>query len=164
MPDNISFISANDLPTIEAESVEVLCIDNGELKKMTMAENINFISADELSETEAESVEVLCIENGELKKKAADGLGGGGDNVFIIDTTADDYDTSDTAYGDKVKDAILSGKTVYYFNDSKYGTVGSFYIYSSTTGDQFLALQISTFEYMAGNTTYSSVHLAISAI
>ena len=67
------------------------------------------------------------------------------DRVFIIDTTADDYSTNDTAYGDKVKKAILSGKTVYYFDGSKYGTVGEFFIESQTSGDIFLYLRILTF-------------------
>lgn len=86
------------------------------------------------------------------------------DNVFIIDTTADDYNTGDIAYGDKVKEALLSGKTVYYFDGSKYGTIGSFYPISSTTGKFTLCLQISTFQYMSGNTSFTPVSLTISGV
>lgn len=37
MADNINFIPANELPTTEAESVEVLCVEDGELKKKSTA-------------------------------------------------------------------------------------------------------------------------------
>lgn len=33
MSENIEFISAADLPTTEAEEVDVLCVENGELKR-----------------------------------------------------------------------------------------------------------------------------------
>lgn len=128
-----------------------------------MAENIEFISAAALPTTEAESVEVLCLENGALKKKAADGLGGGG-SIFIIDTTADDYSTSNTAYGDKVKEALLSGKTIYFFDGTDYGTIGSFSITSSTAGEFTLTLVISTKAYMFGNTSCSPKTFAISGV
>ena len=35
MAENINFISANELPNTEADEVDVLCVENGEMKRKT---------------------------------------------------------------------------------------------------------------------------------
>ena len=64
---------------------------------------------------------IYVNDNGKTKQIACDKVvtaGGGG--VFIIDSTADDYDTSDHAYGNKIRDAFFGGMVIYYYDGNCY--------------------------------------------
>lgn len=76
----------------------------------------------------ADGTTVMGFENGapiQMPMSAIKGSGSGGGGVFIIDKNADDYSETDTAYGDKVKEAILSGKAIYAYNFSDSTTTDS---------------------------------------
>ena len=65
-------------------------------------------------DTVAEPVEgttMMGFENGVPIQMPMSAVKGSG-NVFIINPDDPEYSTTDTAYGNKVKDALLSGKTV----------------------------------------------------
>ena len=61
----------------------------------------------------AEGTTMMGFENGvpiQMPMKAVKGSGG----VFLIDRDDPDYSETDTAYGDKIKEALLSGKSVWF--------------------------------------------------
>lgn len=63
----------------------------------------------------AEGTTMMGFENGvpiQMPMKAVKGSGG----VFIIDPNDPEYSTTDTAYGNKVKEALLSGKNVWLYD------------------------------------------------
>ena len=63
----------------------------------------------------AEGTTMMGFENGvpiQMPMSAVKGSGG----VFIINPDDPEYSTTDTAYGNKVKEALLSGKSVWYYN------------------------------------------------
>lgn len=64
-----------------------------------------------------------------MPMSAVKGSGG----VFIINPDDPEYSTTDTAYGNKVKEALLSGKSVW-----RYGMLNNVQIY-----DQILSFEIS---------------------
>lgn len=63
----------------------------------------------------AEGTTMMGFENGvpiQMPMSAVKGSGG----VFIIDPNDPEYSTTDTAYGNKVKEALLSGKSVWLYD------------------------------------------------
>lgn len=63
----------------------------------------------------AEGTTMMGFENGipiQMPMSAVKGSGG----VFIINPDDPDYSLTDTAYGNKVKEALLSGKTVWLYD------------------------------------------------
>lgn len=69
-----------------------------------------------------------------------------GGGVFIIDTNDPEFSTTDTAYGNKIKEALLSGKTVWIHqivkatttsntDDSFYDLATTFNLKQRTTGE-----------------------------
>ena len=63
----------------------------------------------------AEGTTMMGFENGvpiQMPMKAVKGSGG----VFLIDRNDPDYSETDTAYGDKIKEALLSGKNVWFYD------------------------------------------------
>lgn len=71
--------------------------------------------------------------------------------IFLIDADDPEYSTTDTVYGDKIKNAILSGKAVWFYTFAKttktsdtdtkqYELVTSFTIKANTKGNYFLTL------------------------
>lgn len=137
MADNVNFIPANELPNTDGSAINLLCVEDGEMKQI----NPNTIPV-----TEAESVEVLCLENGALKRKA----GKFANEVFIIDSTADDYDLTSTDYGNTVKEALLRGDRVFYYDGTYYWLVIAFGVYESTTGDVILNVYASGYASTTG--------------
>lgn len=62
------------------------------------------------------------------------------DTVFVIDTTSNDYSNADTTYGNTIKEALLNGKTVYFYDGTFHIVTSGFRIIESTTGDAFLQI------------------------
>lgn len=63
----------------------------------------------------AEGTTMMGFENGvpiQMPMSAVKGSGG----VFIINPDDPEYSTTDTAYGNKIKEALLSGKSVWYYD------------------------------------------------
>lgn len=63
----------------------------------------------------ADGTTMMGFENGvpiQMPMSAVKGSGG----VFIINPDDPEYSTTDTAYGNKVKEALLSGKSVWCYN------------------------------------------------
>lgn len=63
----------------------------------------------------ADGTTMMGFENGvpiQMPMGAVKGSGG----VFIINPDDPEYSTTDTAYGNKVKEALLSGKAVWFYN------------------------------------------------
>ena len=94
----------------------------------------------------ADGTTVMGVENGnpiQMPMSAVKGSGG----VFIINPDDPDYSTTDTAYGNKVKEALLSGKILWVYgflpksttttggyDASRYRLVNLFYISEDTHG------------------------------
>lgn len=94
------------------------------------------------------------------------GGGASGDNVFIIDEDSDDFNPQSTEYGNRIKDALLSGKTVYYkFSNvsfTKYNTSNRTY---SKLNTEFIYSPIVSFGvYKDNNTYYLYLYLLLTAI
>lgn len=62
----------------------------------------------------AEGTTMMGFENGVPIQMPMSAVKGSG-NVFIINPDDPEYSTTDTAYGNKVKEALLSGKNVWYY-------------------------------------------------
>lgn len=116
----------------------------------------NLSEIDTLAEV-SDNTKVVGLENGKVVQLSADGLKAS--NMFVIDTTADDYNTEDIAYGDKVKKALLAGKVVWiYLDNYAYGSsstvstvylqVVNFSVTPSTNGDY---LYLSVYAYSQWN-------------
>ena len=63
----------------------------------------------------AEGTTMMGFENGvpiQMPMKAVKGSGG----VFLINRDDPDYSETDTAYGDKIKEALLGGKNVWLYD------------------------------------------------
>lgn len=87
------------------------------------------------AETMAEPTEATMIpamEDGKGVLVPARAIKGG--SVFVIDSTAEDYSLTSTEYGNKVKEALLRGDTVYVYQYETYTNVVAFGIVESTTG------------------------------
>ncbi len=70
----------------------------------------------------AEGTTMMGFENGVPIQMPMSAVKSGG-GVFIIDTTSADYKPTDTTYGDAVKDALLTGKVVWLYQDGQYYSV-----------------------------------------
>lgn len=81
--------------------------------------NLNEI--DNVSEP-ADGTTVMGFENGTPIQMPMSAIKGSGGGVFIIDPDDPEYSTTDTTYGDKIKEALLSGKQVWYFLNAQYYT------------------------------------------
>lgn len=71
----------------------------------------------ETVENPSDSATVVGFNNGEAAQFPIGSIGGG---VFVIDPDASDFSMNDTAYGDKVKDALLAGKQVLVYKKATY--------------------------------------------
>lgn len=63
----------------------------------------------------ADGTTMMGFENGvpiQMPMKAVKGSGG----VFLIDRDDPDYSETDTSYGNKIKEALLSGKNVWFYD------------------------------------------------
>ena len=103
----------------------------------------NLSDATEIQEP-SENTTLMGFENGKLVQLPANSIKGN-TGIFLINPDDPDYSTTDTAYGDKVKDALLAGKPVWEYesvqstttshgNYEIYSLVGSFAIETLTTG------------------------------
>ena len=89
----------------------------------------------------AEGTTMMGFENGvpiQMPMSAVKGSGG----VFLIDLDDPDYSETDTAYGDKIKEALLSGKNVLVYNTLPASTTTNDFPYGFQTYDQVFAFAI----------------------
>lgn len=89
----------------------------------------------------AEGTTMMGFENGvpiQMPMSAVKGSGG----VFIINPDDPEYSTTDTAYGNKVKEALLSGKSVWCYKMLHAGTSNG-HAYDAQIYDQILEFGIS---------------------
>lgn len=89
----------------------------------------------------ADGTTVMGFENGtpiQMPMSAIKGSGG----VFIIDPDDPEYSTVNATYGDKIKEALLSGKQVWrYVSDGGFYTpIIAFWTGSHTAGVDYLAM------------------------
>lgn len=90
----------------------------------------------------AEGTTMMGFENGvpiQMPMGAVKGAGG----VFIINPDDPEYSTTDTAYGNKVKEALLSGKNVWVYNMLPASTTTNARPYDMQTYEQIAAFAIS---------------------
>lgn len=76
----------------------------------------------ETVENPSDSATVVGFNNGEVAQFPIGSIGGG---VFVIDTNSEDYKPGDTAYGDKIAAALITGKTVWMYGSDSTTTVTS---------------------------------------
>lgn len=91
----------------------------------------------------AEGTTMMGFENGvpiQMPMRAVKSGGG----VFVIDMTSADYKPTDTAYGDSVKDALLTGKVVWVYAEGDYMSLIRFRV-GSNCGQAVLSLWINGF-------------------
>ena len=89
----------------------------------------------------AEGTTMMGFENGvpiQMPMKAVKGSGG----VFIINRDDPEYSTTDTAYGNKVKEALLSGKNVFLYNIMPASTTTNGHPYDAQIYEQILGFGI----------------------
>ena len=80
----------------------------------------------------AEGTTMMGFENGvpiQMPMSAVKGSGG----VFIINPDDPEYSNTDTAYGNKVKEALLSGKSVWVYGETNSSTYDT-YTYENVIG------------------------------
>lgn len=83
-----------------------------------------------------ENTTIMAFEGGVPKQIPANAINGG--SVFVIDTTADDYDTTNVDYGNTIKEAMLRGDTMYVYQYEAYVSVFAFKVVSDTMGGVYL--------------------------
>lgn len=89
----------------------------------------------------ADGTTMMGFENGvpiQMPMSAVKGSGG----VFIINPDDPEYSTTDTAYGNKVKEALLSGKSVWYYKMMHAGTTTNSHTYDAQIYEQILGFGI----------------------
>lgn len=90
----------------------------------------------------ADGTTMMGFENGvpiQMPMKAVKGSGG----VFIINPDDPEYSTTDTAYGNKVKEALLSGKNVWVYDMLPATTTTNTRPYDMQTYEQIAGFAIS---------------------
>ena len=90
----------------------------------------------------AEGTTMMGFENGvpiQMPMSAVKGSGG----VFIINPDDPEYSTTDTAYGNKVKEALLSGKSVWIYNILHAGTTTNSSTYDMQIYERIFVFGIS---------------------
>ena len=90
----------------------------------------------------AEGTTMMGFENGvpiQMPMSAVKGSGG----VFIINPDDPEYSTTDTAYGNKVKEALLSGKSVWRYEMLHAGTTTNAHPYDMQIYEQIFCFGIS---------------------
>lgn len=100
----------------------------------------------------ADGTTVMGFENGvpiQMPMKAVKSGGG----VFIIDTSSNSYKPTDPVYGDEVKEAILTGKSVWIYNDNTYNAVKQMSI-GSNCGQSIIWL------YYGSSTEFISLYIS----
>lgn len=72
-------------------------------------------------ESPADGTTVMGFQSGTPIQMPMSAVKGSGDSgVFVINPDDSEYSTTDAAYGDKIKEALLSGKQVWVYMYSKY--------------------------------------------
>lgn len=113
----------------------------------------NLSDAAEIQEP-SENTTLMGFENGELVQLPANSIKGNS-GVFLINPDDPDYSTTDTAYGDKIKVALLEGKPVWMYQNipsttiaagdrEEYYLVCRFNVVALTTGGFALQVYVST--------------------
>lgn len=83
----------------------------------------NLSDATEIQEP-SENTTLMGFENGNLVQLPANSIKGN-TGVFLINPDDPDYSTTDTAYGDKVKEALLAGKPVWMYRNVPSTTISN---------------------------------------
>lgn len=109
----------------------------------------------------AEGTTMMGFENGvpiQMPMSAVKGSGG----VFIINPDDPEYGTTDTAYGNKIKEAMLSGKSMWYYHMLPASTTTDNHPYDVQVYEQILGFGIreDTKGHIIMLDTISSNHLA----
>lgn len=99
-----------------------------------------------------------------IPAEAIDGLTVGAGGVTVIDTTADDYNPLNNAYGNKVKEALLRGDKVYVYQGDTYASVSAFKIITTTTGRSVLQVYPSVWVDTTGFVTNTDLKYIVLAI
>lgn len=90
----------------------------------------------------AEGTTMMGFENGvpiQMPMSAVKGSGG----VFIIDPNDPEYSTTDTAYGNKVKEALLSGKIVWLYDILPASTTTNSHTYDAYEYDNVMVFIVT---------------------
>lgn len=90
----------------------------------------------------AEGTTMMGFENGVPIQMPMSAVKGSG-NVFIINPDDPEYSTTDTAYGNKVKEALLSGKSVWVYNILHAGTTTNSHAYDEQIYELIFVFGIS---------------------
>lgn len=103
----------------------------------------------------AEGTTMMGFENGvpiQMPMKAVKGSGG----VFIINPDDPEYSTTDTAYGDKIKEALLNGNMVwqYFPREDAYSPIISFGQFNNS-GRPALLVIAAIVEEQSGSITFN---------
>lgn len=94
----------------------------------------------ETVENPSDGATVVGFSNGEAAQFPIGSIGGG---VFVIDPSSPDFSQSSTLYGNKVVEALLSGKSVWLFNPPSTDT-STTSASTSTTANNFDAYYLVT--------------------
>lgn len=103
----------------------------------------------------AEGTTMMGFENGvpiQMPMSAVKGSGG----VFIINPDDPEYSTTDTAYGDKIKEALLNGNTVWQYipREDIYSPIIAFDQFDNS-GSPALAVSAAIVEEQSGSITFN---------
>ena len=113
----------------------------------------------------SETTTLMGFENGELVQLPANSIKGNS-GVFLINRDDPDYSTTDTAYGDKIKEALLEGKPVWMYQNvpSTTTTVGDTEYYNLVCRFEVAALTNGGFALRVYTSASSTVAAAIFSI
>lgn len=103
---------------------------------------------------------IMAFEGGVPKQIPVNAINGG--SVFVIDTTADDYDTTNVDYGNTIKEAMLRGDTMYVYQYEAYVSVFAFKVVSDTMGGVYLYVYPSAIPGTTGLTLNTGYNKFIS--
>ena len=107
-------------------------------------------------EAPSEGTTLLGFDGGKAVQIPASAIKGS--SVFIIDTTSDEYSETDTAYGNKVKEALLAGNTVYVYTGKYYLSILYFSVEQYTNSIYHLNIAPSIY---TGTSTTAGVQFNI---
>ena len=117
--------------------------------------NLNEITA---QDAPTENTTVMAFESGSPRQIPASSIKGR--SVFVIDTTAADYDITNVEYGNSIKEAMLRGDTIYVYQYEAYTSVFAFRIVEGTDG----SVRLNVYPSALPNTENLSINSALRFI
>lgn len=126
----------------------------------------NLSDAAEIQEP-SENTTLMGFANGELVQLPANSIKGNS-GVFLVNKDDPDYSTTDTAYGDKIKEALLEGKPVWMYQNVPSTTIsnGDTEYYNLVCRFEVVALTTGGFSlrvYTSANSTAAAAMFSITA-